>query len=80
MYQYFPRPYPTPGTGNYGFDTGMTLPLFQVQGRGVMVHSQLLPRANYMIANLNTVYMRDVANGGLISGQLISQPLSQPAK
>lgn len=80
MYQYFNRPYPTPDTGNYAFDTGMTLPLFQVQGRGTMVRNQLCCRMNFMVANLPTVFNRDVASGGLVAGQYIGQPLSQPAQ
>ena len=78
-YRYFNTPYPTPDTGNYAFDAGMTLPLFQVQGAGLIPRGQLAPRFNSMVMNQSTVYLRDVANGGWIAGQLIGQPLSPPA-
>lgn len=78
-YRYFNTPYPTPDTGNYAFDAGMTLPLFQVQGRGLIPYKQYAPRVNAMVMAQSTVYRRDVANGGWIAGQLIGQPLSPPA-
>lgn len=81
-YNYFPRRYPDPGTGNYAFDAGMTLPLFQVQGRGLIPYHSYNVRRNpgQMLMNQSTVYLRDVANGGYIAGQFIGQPLSPPAQ
>lgn len=79
MYQYFPTPYPKPDTGNYAFDTGMTLPLFQVQGAGIIAKKQMNIRQYGMVTNVSTVTLTDYARGGFAAGQLIGQPLSPPA-
>jgi hypothetical protein len=80
-YRYFPTPYPTPDTGNMAFDTGQTLPLFQVQGPGISYKKQLqcVGFAGQQFTNLPTVLYQDIAAGGLISGQIVSQPLSPQA-
>lgn len=79
MYQYFPTRYPGPGTGNYAFDTGSMLPLLQVQGPGIFQRKSYNVRQYGMLTNLSTVTLTDLTHGGYIAGQLIGQPLSQPA-
>jgi hypothetical protein len=79
-YRYFPTPYPTPNTGNMAFDTGQVLPLFQVQGRGMIPFRSFNAFAvGQQISTLPTAYYADVTGGGLIAGQIIGQPLSPPA-
>ncbi len=79
MFQYFPTPYPTPGTGNYAFDAGATLPLYQVQGRGIIQKKQYNIRQFGMVRNTSTVTLTDYARGSYsAAGQLIGQPLSPP--
>lgn len=78
-YQYFPRDYPKPGTGNYAFDAGMTLPLFQVQGAGIIPSRSLNVLQFGNVINQSTLTLTDYTNGGMVAGQLIGQPLSPPA-
>lgn len=78
-YQYFPKPVPSPGTGNMAFDAGMTLPLNQVQAMGIIPSHSYRVRQFGMMTNQATVIKTDAYNGGLVTGQFIGQPLSQPA-
>ncbi len=79
MYAFFPRRYPTPGTGNYAFDAQMTLPLYQVQGRGMFAKGSLRVTQFGNVVAQATVTPTDLLRGGYIAGQFIGQPLSQPA-
>jgi hypothetical protein len=78
MYHYYPRRYPTPGTGNYAFDAQMTLPLYQVQGAGIVQKNAYRVRQFGMVMNQATVTQTDFAQGGWVAGQFIGQPLSPP--
>lgn len=77
--EYFPTRFPDPGTGNYAFDAGMTLPIFQVQAMGIIPRSSFNVRQFGMAINQATVVQSDLTNGGFIQGQFIGQPLSPPA-
>lgn len=77
IYSFIPRPYPTPGTGNYAFVQNTTLPTSDVRGAGRRVFNQFSAFAA-QVFNLPTV--KPEGFGGLFSGQLTIQPLLEPKR
>ena len=77
--QYFPQKYPGPGTGNLAFDQATTLPVFQIQGAGIIQKNAFIVREHGILYVNSVTKTTDLTQGGLIAGQFIGQPLSQQA-
>lgn len=74
-YSFKKTEYANPGTGNFAFVPNSTLPLHSLIGAATQVQSQIRVAAPQQFFVMPSVPMDGY--GGLVAGQLISQPLTE---
>lgn len=73
IYTYSPQPLPGPGTGNYAFESDISLPLFTVNGAGTPYHGRLNAMQPPQLYFRQGQYVIGLAGNG--TGQLSGTPL-----